>query len=265
MSFAMSAPCRLGFEEFLDTPPGQLLLSWERAQYAELVEDAFGDAALQVGCPWLPTLANNRIRSRWLAAPDLEDGKVQADHQELGFIEAQPEALPVANDSIDLLTLPHVLDFSSEPQQALREAVRILQPEGRLILTVFNPLGLWWLRQHAVAVGIRPYLPTALSPISISRLRDWLTLLGLEIDRGRFGIYAPAFASAKRLASWRWIDKAGDRWAPQLSNLILLSAVKHSPGASMICFPERKKQALAVAGSSVPAASSSLSHKTNKL
>lgn len=265
----MSAPARLGFDDFLSTPPGRLLLAWERAQYAELVEDAFGAAALQIGRPSIPTLENNRIRAQWLAAPNLAEKRREAAPSEPagrppGRIEALPEALPVASESIDLVTLPHVLDFSAEPQQALREAVRILQPEGRLILTVFNPLGLWWLRQRSVALGARPYLPTNLSPIPLYRLRDWLALLGLEIDRGRFGIYSPGFSSKKRLDSWRWIDKAGDRWAPQLSNLILLSAVKHSPGASMICFPEHKKEKLQLADGSVPAASSTLSRKTHQ-
>ena len=77
-------------------------------------------------------------------------------------------------------------------------------------------------------------------PLSLFRLKDWFALLGLEIDIGLFGIYSPGFRSAKRLERWSWLDKAGDRWAPQFSNVYLLSAVKRRPGARLINFMHTK-------------------------
>ena len=58
---------------------------------------------------------------------------------------------------MDLVTLPHVLELSPNPQQALHEAVRVLEPEGRLILTAFNGAGFWWMRQQTVRLGAKPY------------------------------------------------------------------------------------------------------------
>ena len=108
---------------------------------------------------------------------------------------------------MDLVTLPHVLELSPNPQQALHEAVRVLEPEGRLILTAFNGAGFWWMRQQTVRLGAKPYLPTDMAPIPLRRLKDWFALLGLEIDRGRFGLYRPGFRSARRLHAWEWLDK----------------------------------------------------------
>ena len=189
---AGALPARLTFDGFLRTSPGRLLLEWEAEAYDELTVDVFGSCALQIGMPELNTLAENRMQSKWLielqstvsVSPDVLSG-------DLGCIVAAPELLPIADESMDLVTLPHVLELSPNPQQALHEAVRVLEPEGRLILTAFNGAGFWWMRQQTVRLGAKPYLPTDMAPIPLRRLKDWFALLGLEIDRGRFGLYRP--------------------------------------------------------------------------
>ena len=90
------------------------------------------------------------------------------------------------------------------------------------------------MRQKAVGAGLRPYLPTHTSPVPLYRLKDWLTLLGFEIDRGRFGVYSPSCHSLRNFERWKWLDKAGDRWAPHCANLIVLCAVKRLPGMKLV-------------------------------
>ena len=262
---------RLTFADFLNTAPGKRLLQWETEAFDRIVEDVFGQTALQVGCPQLNALAVNRMQSKWLITSEADSAHPTMKDEQRSFeamtdesgddrhrIIADLSALPIASESIDLVTLPHALDFSSSPQAILSEAVRVLEPEGRLVLTAFNPLGLWWLRQRFVALGAQPYLPTRTMPISLFRLKDWFSLLGLEIDIGRFGIYSPGVRTEKRLNRWAWLDKAGDRWAPQFSNIYLLSAVKRRAGTRLINFSCIRKQKEVPAGS-LPAASSSLS------
>ena len=41
--------------------------------------------------------------------------------------------LPIASNSIDLLLLPHVLEFSVNPHQILREVQRVLMPDGHAV------------------------------------------------------------------------------------------------------------------------------------
>lgn len=274
---------RLTLADFLGTAPGKRLLQWEADAFGRIVEDVFGQTALQIGCPTLNALVANRMQSKWLIAqesevnhlttahstetrsPSVPHDDEQNQHRQATSqpfddrrpIIADAAVLPVASESMDLVVMPHALDFSTSPQAILSEAVRILEPEGRLVLSAFNPLGLWWLRQRFVALGARPYLPTRTVPISVYRLKDWFALLGLEIDIGRFGIYAPGLRSEKSLCRWSWLDKAGDRWAPQFSNVYLLSAVKRRPGTRLINFSRIRKQKEVPAGS-LPAASSSL-------
>lgn len=247
---------RLSFDDFLKTGPGERLLQWESAVIGEAVTDVFGTAALQAG-EAVPALEQNRIQNKWRIIPEA-CLSTKLDLGGASPIAAALEALPFEAESFDLVVLTHALESSSSPQQVLREAVRVLEPEGRLVIAGFNPLGLWWQRQRCVSLGAKPYLPTASVPISVSRLKDWLSLLGLTVESGRFGVYSPALQSPARLRKWQWLDKAGSRWAPQLSNLFVLTAVKHTPGAARIQFAAARKAAAKLPRATLPAASSSL-------
>ena len=59
-------------------------------------------------------------------------------------MHCDPRQLPFAANSIDLVVMPHVLEFYDDPHQILREVERILIPEGQIVLTGFNliPVGL---------------------------------------------------------------------------------------------------------------------------
>ena len=59
----------------------------------------------------------------------------QSSSVKFHIIEGNSSELPFANECLDLLILPHVLEFSSDPHQILREAERVLRPEGRLIIS----------------------------------------------------------------------------------------------------------------------------------
>lgn len=211
---------------FFQSPPGQVVRQWESRLLDGMVEHILGDRALQVGMPLLDTLRANGMKEHWLLLSDSPLEREMPLREDWHLVAALPEALPFANETFDLVVLPHSLDFSDAPQQLLAEAVRVLAPEGRLILAGFNTLGLWWWRQQFVRFGFKPYLPANTNPIALSRIKDWLALLGLQIFEGHFGIYRPAKSNKISLNKWAWLDKAGDRWLPQLSNLYMFQAKK---------------------------------------
>jgi len=83
---------------------------------------------------------------------------------------ADSGALPLATGSIDLLALPHVLEFNSHPHRILREAARVLMPEGQIVISGFNPLSLWGLKR---SLGPRrPEYPWCGRFIGLLRLKD---------------------------------------------------------------------------------------------
>ena len=213
------------WHEWLASPAGRYVLEWEQTCYDKAVADIFGYVAVQLSLPELDTLRNNRMPSRLygLTRSDAAAGEVAVARSVL--IEDNGE-LPFRDQSVDLVTLPHVVEFSSDPHQLLREVDRVLRPEGRVVLTGFNPISLWGMRGLVPTGLLRPFLPRESQMIALPRLRDWFKLLSFEFERGRYGCYRPPCRSDRWLERTRFMEAAGDRWWPICGALYSVSAVK---------------------------------------
>jgi SAM-dependent methyltransferase len=217
---------------WLQTPSGQYLLAWEQAQFDERVADVFGYHALQLGLAPLAALQANRMPQRWLAVQQQKDlAHLTTDSS---LLLTQFESLPFDSQSLDLIVLPHTLELSADPHQLLREAERVLRPEGRLLVSAFNPWSLWGARQKIGHWTGYQFLPEVRGMISLPRLKDWLKLLNFELQGGRFGCYRPPCHSDKRMARSSFFDRAGDRWWPILGAVYILVAVKRVAGMRLI-------------------------------
>lgn len=218
--------------DWFETPAGGYLLAWEQQQYDQAVVDIFGYHALQLGLPVLDALATNRMPHRWLATPtgvSAPGSVLQLDYAALPFPEA----------SLDLVVLPHVLDCHVDPHAVLREVARVLVPGGRVVVSGFNPVSLWGLRQGRERLCRRldigtSLLPAALDFIGSRRLRDWLRLLDFEVETGGYGCYRPLLGSETWLQRWRWMDRAGARWWPFFGAAYFLVAVKRVSGVHLL-------------------------------
>jgi SAM-dependent methyltransferase len=221
---------------FLRSPPGRYALAWEQQHLNAGVADIFGYHALQLGLPEIDALRENRMPLRFCASDRLLDARLYRGDGEYGKVAVinRYEELPFASASIDLVVMPHILEFAHEPHQVLREVDRVLVPEGQVVITGFNPGSLWGLRQMLARLGMSAYLPRTGQFIALPRLKDWLKLLSFEVNRGRFGCYAPWARSDQWLARWRFMEKAGDRWWPVLGSVYLLTAVKRVRGMRLI-------------------------------
>ena len=207
--------------DWFETPLGQYLLEQERAYFDKTVADVFGFNAVQLGLAHHDFLRMSRIPLRVSAGPDIE-ARVKLDFP----------LLPFATNSIDLLLLPHVLEFSDNPHQILREAERVLLPEGQLIICGFNPRSLWGLsRRFGQSNGEYPWCGRF---ISLPRVKDWLALLGFEMTAGRLGCYVPPFRQEKWLRRFRFLEAAGDRWWAIAGGVYFLQATKRVQSLRLI-------------------------------
>lgn len=214
---------------WFETDSGQALLAWEQHQMDALVADVFGYHAIQLGLPLLKALRVNRMPLRVFVAP--QDTAAQCKQAGLAQVDARFDALPFASQSLDLIVLPHALEYAADPYATLREAERVLIPEGRLIIAGFNPWSLWSAQR---LLGLdRHTPPRELESISVARLKDWLRLLSFDIDEGAFGLYAPACSRAWQ-PRWEWLNKTGARVWPVLGSAYCLCAIKRVNGMRLI-------------------------------
>lgn len=226
----MEAEQKSNLAEWFATPKGEYVLRWERAQFDSAVEDVFGFNSVQIGLPRVDLLRQNRIPLRTRVSLD-QGSDLMAD----------AGALPLATGSVDLVVLPHVLEFSPHPHRILREATRVLMPDGHIVISGFNPLSLWGLKS-ALGFG-RHEIPWCGRFIGLLRLKDWLQLLGFELNGGRFGCYAPPFSQSQWLQRSAFMEKAGDRWWPIAGGVYVVRAVKRTVGMRLV-LPSWRSQAM---------------------
>jgi SAM-dependent methyltransferase len=207
--------------DWFQTSLGQYVLAREHQHLDEVVADIFGFNAMQVGLARYDFLRASRIPLRFALG---REGPVR--------LVAEPSELPVATQSMDLVILAHVLEFSREPHQILREVDRVMMPEGRLIITGFNPWSLWGLRQ-AFDIGRREY-PWRGNFISLTRMKDWLALLGFDVSSGRLCCYVPPIRTEQWLQRVRFMEQAGDRWWGIAGGVYILQAIKRVLGMRLI-------------------------------
>ena len=108
---------------------------------------------------------------------------------------------------------------------------RVLIAEGQIVICGFNPLSLWGLRKQARR---RESFPWRGRYLALPRLKDWLSLLGFEIESCQFGCYAPPFEQQKWLQRWQFTEQAGRRWWKFSGAVYMLRAVKRVPGMRLI-------------------------------
>ena len=222
----MSIP---GLDGWLETAQGRYVSEWESATVDNAVADVFGFNALQLGLPQFDFLRANRIPLRQKAG---DSGTVD--------VLCELAALPFASNSTDLVVLPHVLEFSMDAHQILREVERILIPEGHLIILGFNPISLWGLRNRFDRSGCFPWHGTYLS---LARLKDWLQLLGFEVDRPVPGCHVPPCDQEAWLKRWQFMERGGGRWWGLPGGAYLLHAIKRTHAMRLIT-PKWRKAAV---------------------
>lgn len=190
---------------------GRRLLESEQQIYDLAVADVFGFHAVQIGILQIDCLKNSRI-SHIISAGNKK-----------GHLRCESSYLPFAENSIDLLCLPHALEFSENPHQTLREASRVLMPEGYLIMTVFNPYSAWGVKKFFAKQGTYPWCGQF---FSLSRIKDWLALLDLEFVEAQFFSYELPINNSKWLKRFSLLEKIGANWWPRMGGRYVIVAKK---------------------------------------
>lgn len=196
---------------------GNRVLQMEIQCLSTILPKLFGFHLVQIGSIGHGRLLeNSRIRHKCVLSRSLDTPST--------CVYARATALPFANDSVDVVVLPHILEFEDHPHEVLREVQRILIPEGRVIILGFNPLSLWglwhwFLLKKEVAPWCGHFLP-------ILRIKDWLALLGLDVVTQHTFFFSLPVQRQRFVKTAQHLDQWGERWLPNMGAIYVLVACK---------------------------------------
>jgi SAM-dependent methyltransferase len=206
-------------QEWFKSPLGQYLLSLEYGYINPVVMDTFGFYAIQMGNFDIDFLDHSRIPNKF---------SLNSNHADL---MASNEALPFEEASVDLIIAPHILEQMAEPYELLKEIHRVLMPEGRLIISGFNPMSLWGIKR---LLSFDIDYPWNTKFIPLSKIKEWLPIIGLEMVEGKMGCYVPPIQQSSWLKKLHTMEKLGDRWWPMLGGFYFLVIQKRVHGMKPI-------------------------------
>ncbi len=236
-------------QDWFGSTVGQYLQEKEQALYDMAVVDLFGFNALQMGELPLDLLRNSRIPNRYQSSTF----KIAALNNHL---YCEDDFLPFADMSLDLLLLPHRLEFSERPHQVLREAARVMMPEGHLLISGFNSISTWGIKAGFKKIlATQNTFPWNGQFIALTRMKDWLALLGFEIALVEMCCHVPPFEQARWQKRCAFMDEIGEKYCAMLGGVYFIVAKKRVAGMTSLK-PNWKKPVLATTLITRPTSSS---------
>lgn len=201
--------------------------SWQKLPNGDLVRDHID----QTLAPWWPKFFGYHLLKVGALSGDLDSSLSTIKHQVTlaepkhnPDIAADIDDLPLLEHSVDVCVLSHTLEFSLDPHHVIREANRVLIPNGYLVITGFNPFSL---------VGLNKLIPyrRETSPwnerfFSAMRVKDWLHLMGYEILADEKCLHSTLTGTISQgiiARNWR---KFASHYLPQLGSVYVIVAKK---------------------------------------
>ena len=198
--------------DWWESPLGRCVLKQEKQLFRDKPGHFNGYYQLQVGIEYdlFPEMIVPKFRKRMARSAD---------------VEGINESLPFKSNSLDTLILSHVLEFSSDPHQVLREAERILVGDGKMIICCFNPWSWWGLRRLFSSRKGAPWHGTFFGQ---SRIKDWLSLLNFDVVSTEKLMFRPPLKSEKWLNKTVKLESYGRRFWRAFAGVTILVATKRT-------------------------------------
>lgn len=169
------------FAAFLQSSTGQAVLSAERQLLESLLPSLAGFQLLQLSVQRGHSVCEVPHIGRYIQmgyGPDLQ--AEERDH-----IWGDFQEFPIASECIDIVLLHHVLEFSNDPHQLLREADRTIVAGGHILIVGFNPWSGW--PAYKRFARWRHDWPMREKEIASWRIAEWLSLLNYDLLRMDYG------------------------------------------------------------------------------
>ncbi|GAB1268151.1 methyltransferase domain-containing protein [Aurantivibrio infirmus] len=178
-------------EQWLSGALGTALLAEEHPQIDNALRDLYGFHLMQLSIGAKSDLTSaSTINHRFALSPHVGSvGNEQSGNgNSLVRAFADIEKIPLESESIDVALLHHVLEFTENPHQLLRETARVIIPRGYVVIVGFNPYGWFGLFKHVALLATRK-IQWRRHSLRLGRLVDWLRLLDFEPVSVTHGYY----------------------------------------------------------------------------
>lgn len=173
---------------WFQTELGRSVLQAEQRLIDRCLSDCFGYHLLQLGVDNDLTFYDDCRIQRCFKAGSIPPTS-QGERSKALFVQCDAQELPFESDSLDAVIVHHAMEFAANPHAVLRELYRVTVPQGRIVLVGFNP---WSLLGARMVLG--RYRSNSIWRnhfLSVSRLHDWLELLGLAVQSTDYGFHRP--------------------------------------------------------------------------
>jgi len=198
--------------------PAKDLAEVEQLQMDMVLQKLFGYHILQWGC--------YQSQSLLRASPINDKIRVSFNHAEPNGVDclADPYQIPIQSDCIDVVVLPHLIEYLDNPKEELNEVMRVLIPEGHVVILGFNPgsqWGLWgalpWKKKETPWNG---------NFRGIYRIRNWLQQLGCEIVDYKTFFFRPPLSNHVLLHKMLFLESMGQVAWPYMGAAYIIVAQK---------------------------------------
>ena len=240
-----SAQLFAGLQDWFKRAGGASIRDAELEVAASILPNLFGYHIVQLGNYVAHDfIASTRISHSMILDSDAGEGQVS--------VVSSFAALPLATNSIDVLVAPHVLDFADQPHAVLREAERILIGEGHIMILGFNPWS--WCGLWRIAAGWRGRAPWCGHFLSAARIKDWLKLLGFEIEVSKKTSFRFPVRREKAGKKRSVFDQLGAHWWPFFGNVYIVVAKKRDAAVTPLKSSWRTRRKMIATGVAEPTA-----------
>jgi SAM-dependent methyltransferase len=167
------------------TPRGKLLKTMEAKYLKRCITVSCKQKQLQIGgLDWEYEFVDCSLYQNYVILDDKGLGNAAALK-----INAKAYSLPIQTESMDLVIIPHMMEFDAHRFQAMREVHRVLKPGGELVILNFNSISLYLRFQFLLDIKLGDSWRSHF--MSRSRVSDWLKLLNFEVlNTAEFGLDA---------------------------------------------------------------------------
>ena len=160
---------------FYETPHGKILQKLERDYLRRSITVSCKQTILQLGhLGWEDEFIDCSFFQKFHILDTQGKGSNKAIR-----IFAKSHTLPIQSETVDLVIVPHLLEFDAHRFQTMREIERVLKAEGEVIILNFNPLSLWVRLQFLWNIKMSNTWKGHF--IFRARILDWLKLLNFEM------------------------------------------------------------------------------------